>query len=97
MSRIKEPKIGSNQLPDYKSPPSRIIRSLRKGYNNLRVKLMEKSSNITSLKGKLRDVTLSREDWKNEAKQTKADLKQALAQTEKLKIELENKKKNLFL
>ena len=44
MTRTKEPPIGSTQIPEYKSPPSRILRSLRKGYDNLREKMAQKET-----------------------------------------------------
>ena len=62
MSRIKEPQIGSEEIPDYKSPPSRIIRSLRKAYDNAREKIEKKSQIIMGLRGKLRDIEKSRDN-----------------------------------
>ena len=50
MTRAKEPDIGTTGLPNYKSPASRIVRSLRKGYDNIRAKLAKKSETIVSVK-----------------------------------------------
>ena len=86
MTRIKEPKIGTTEIPDYKSPAPRILRSLRKGYDNLREKLYERSVIIQSLREKLRDTQKSRDEWKMRAKQAEIALK-------KDKTELEPKKK----
>ena len=74
MTRIKEPLIGTTDLPKYKSPPSRIIRSLRKGYDNVREKVANKSQKIQALQGKLRDTTESRDDWKACAKAAEAEI-----------------------
>jgi uncharacterized coiled-coil DUF342 family protein len=93
MTRIKEPEIGSNQIPDYKSPSSRIIRSLRTGYDNLRAKVTEKSSQLDSIRGKLRDVTCSRDEWKKEAKTSQEELKKLQLKQRSLEAELENLKK----
>lgn len=68
MTRIKEPPAGTTKVPEYKSPSSRIIRSLRKGYDNVREKLANKSQTVMSLQGKLRDTQESREEWKERAK-----------------------------
>jgi hypothetical protein len=85
MTRIKEPPAGTIGAPiEYKSPPSRIIRSLRKAYDNVRKKVKEKSEQIQNLRGKLRDTQESREDWKILAKKA-----------EEKTLELEEKNKEL--
>jgi len=73
MTRTKEPEIGTTQVPKYKSPPLRIIRSLRKGYDNLREKISKKSDDILGLRGELRDVKQSREIWKQRCKETESE------------------------
>lgn len=93
MSRIKEPKIGSNDIPEYKSPAARIIRSLRAAYDNARKKITEKSSQLDTARGKLRDVTRSRDEWKNEVKNLKTELKQLQQMHLATKSEVENLKK----
>ncbi len=93
MTRIKEPEINSDQIPDYKSPPSRIIRSLLAAYDNLRGKVEEKSSEIHAYQGKLRDVTNSREKWKTEAKTAQNELKKVLIKQAALEAEFEKYKK----
>jgi predicted nucleic acid-binding Zn-ribbon protein len=92
MTRIKEPTIGTTCFPDYKSPISRIARSLRKGYDNVREKLASKSQDIQSLQGKVRDLNESRDHWKERAKLAEkrvSDLEQ-----EKQQLEEELKKKH---
>ena len=74
MSRIKEPPIGTTQVPNYKSPSSRILRSLRQAYDNARGRLADKSNTVMSLKGKLRDTQESRDDWKARANAAEAKL-----------------------
>lgn len=93
MTRTKEPEIGSNQIPDYKSPPSRIIRSLRTAYDHLRGKVEEKSTQLDGARGKLRDVTRSRDEWKKEAKDARAELKKLQSKQLVLETELANLKK----
>jgi hypothetical protein len=86
MTRIKEPLIGTTEIPDYKSPPSRILRSLRQGYDNARSKVADKSQTVKSLQEKLRDTQESRDDWKIRAKAAEFELA-------KLKNEGEKKRK----
>lgn len=92
MTRIKEPPTGSDELPDYKSPPSRIVRSLRKGYDNLRSKVKEKSVINQALRGNVRDLMKSRDEWKERAKQAELELEKTSA---KLKMLEEDQKKKV--
>ena len=87
MTRIKEPEIGAKELPEYKSPPSRILRSLRDGYDNLREKVAKKSEIVLSLQGKLRDTQESREDWKARAQAAEARSRELEAENKKLQEE----------
>jgi hypothetical protein len=93
MTRIKEQPTDSDTLPEYKSPLSRIVRSLRKGYDNLRAKLEVKSAHIQDLTGKLRDTDESREAWKIRAKD--AEAKCAELQKENEKLQMSQKKKDM--
>lgn len=68
MTRVKEPVLGTTEVPEYKSPPSRIIRSLRTAYDNSRKKMDDKSKTIMGLRGSLRDVEQSRQSWKEKTK-----------------------------
>lgn len=97
MTRIKEPPIGISVVPNYKSPSSRIVRSLRKGYDNTRKKLSNKSGTIQALQGKLRDTQESREDWKTRAQTAEANL--IKLQQEKMKLEetLKKRKRNQLM
>lgn len=94
MTRIKEPEIGNPDLPNYKSPPSRIVRSLRKAYDNLRAKLDKKAQAMQSLQGKLRDTQESRDTWKKNACAAKAEIASLQQENEKLKEELKKKGNN---
>lgn len=85
MTRIKEPPFDSSELPDYKSPPSRILRSLRQGYDNMRKKVAEKSSRIRMLQGKLRDTQNSREEWKGRTKELEEKIEKLENENERLK------------
>lgn len=91
MTRIKEPPIGAEEIPNYKSPPSRIIRSLRKGYDNLREKISEKSETTIALQGKLRDTQNSREEWKTRAKSAESKLIELEEKFEKLQKDLKKR------
>ncbi|MBA3604272.1 MAG: hypothetical protein H0W50_11705 [Parachlamydiaceae bacterium] len=93
MPRITEPELGSNDIPDYKSPPSRIIRSLRLAYDNLREKIATKSSQLDAARGKLRDVTHSRDEWKKEAKDLSVELQKLKSKQLTIETELESLKK----
>lgn len=88
MTRIKEPDPKAKEVPDYKSPPLRIIKSLRKGYDNLRVRIENKSNDMQALRGALRDAIKSREHWKELAKESE----RKLHETEKALEEIKKKK-----
>jgi peptidoglycan hydrolase CwlO-like protein len=94
MTRTKEPPVGTTKLPNYKSPPSRILRSLRTGYDNIRTKVADKSQTIQSLQGKLRDTQESREDWKARARN--AEDKVTKLQQEINKLQECSKKKGMM-
>ena len=92
MTRAKEPDIGTTGLPNYKSPPARIVRSLRKGYDNLRAKQAEKSETIQSLREKLRDTQESRDSWKEKAKASESETAELKQENEKLKEDIKKKR-----
>lgn len=85
MTRIKEPTIGISEVPDYKSPLSRIVKSLRKAYDNAREKISEKSEQILALQGKLRDTQESRDEWKARTKTAEEEIKKLIRENESLK------------
>lgn len=91
MTRIKEPPVGSSELPNYKSPPSRILRSLRKGYDNVREKIADKSQIVMGLQGKLRDTQESRDAWKARAKAAESKLAEFQKEHDKLQEELKKR------
>jgi chromosome segregation ATPase len=93
MTRIKEPEIGHTEVPDYKSPPSRIIKSLRKAYDNVREKLAHKSQKIMALQGAIRDVQESRDEWKARYK----DMEAKLTEIEKKNVDLQNELKKKII
>lgn len=88
MTRIKEPDADASDLPNYKSPPSRIIRSLRKAYDNVREKSKEKANVIQGLTGKLRDTQESRDHWKALAKSAEVKIAQQENENQKLREDL---------
>jgi peptidoglycan hydrolase CwlO-like protein len=94
MTRTTEPDIGTTGLPNYKSPTSRILRSLRKGYDNLRAKQAEKSETIQSLREKLRDTQDSRDFWKEKAKVSESEAATLKQENEKLKEDIKKRGDN---
>lgn len=102
MTRVKEVKPGSDEIPDYKSDPARLVHSLRKGYNNLREKLEISRKRIKYYQIKVRDLEKSRDDWKNEFQTLKASSSYVKNENSKLKKQvvtleegLDEKKKHL--
>ncbi len=98
MTRTKEVDPGSNDVPEYKSTASRLVHSLRKGYNNLRKKIQDARNDIKYYQIKVRDLEKSRSQWKEEAKSIKneAELLKKEIQTlqdAKARLEKEVKKK----
>lgn len=92
MTRIQEPDPDlNNEVPDYKSPPERIIRSLRKGYDNLRGKIKKKSETIQELREKMRDVQQSRDMWKDRTKAKEAEIEELKRQNEELNNKFKKK------
>ncbi len=91
MTRIKEPDSNASELPDYKSPPSRIIRSLRKAYDNVREKSEKKAQSIQGLTGKLRDTQESRDHWKALAKSAEVKISQQEKENQELREALKKK------
>ncbi len=105
MTRTKEVEPGSGQMPDYKSPSSRLVHSLRQGYDNIRLKLQEARQRIKYYQIKERDLENSREAWKekfqekdNEIEELKRKLKALEKENEALEkasIDLKEKKRKL--
>lgn len=92
MTRIQEPDPDlNNEVPDYKSPPSRIIKSLRQAYDNLRSKIKEKSNTIQDLREKLRDIQQSRDTWKDRTKIAEAEVEKLKKKNEDLDNDLKKK------
>lgn len=98
MTRIKEVDPDSGEMPDYKSPPSRLVHSLRKGYDNVRSKLSEARDTIKYYQIKARDLEESRGRYKEQTIQLKeeiATLEKEIKNLKKQKEEDEIKKKTL--
>lgn len=92
MTRIQEPDPDlNNDVPDYKSPLSRIVKSLRQGYDNQRSKNKKKSETIQALREKMRDVQESRDMWKDHIKAKEAEIEELKKQNEELKNDLKKK------
>lgn len=99
MTRTKEVDPDSGDMPDYKSPASRLVHSLRKGYDNVRSKLKDAREQIKYYQIKTRDLEKSRERHKCEAMNLKEKISQLENENEKLKrlvkdTEIKKKLKN---
>jgi len=89
MTRVKEVDPDSNEMPDYKSPSSRLVHSLRKGYDNLRSKLKKSRDDIKYYQIKTRDLNKSRTTYKDETLSLKKTIDQLEKENKKLKKLLE--------
>lgn len=76
MTRAKEVSPGSDEMPNYKSPPTRLVHSLRKGYDNLRLKLKDTRAKIKYYQIKTRDLEKSRGQYKQTLKALEAKINQ---------------------
>jgi FtsZ-binding cell division protein ZapB len=88
MTRIKEVIPNSGEIPEYKSPANRIVHSLRKGYDNLRSKLSDARKMIKYYQIRTRDLEKSREAYKKEKLDLKAQISQLVVENEQLKKKL---------
>lgn len=98
MTRTKEVDPDSDDMPDYKSPPSRLVHSLRQGYNNVRSKLKETRNKIKYYQIKTRDLEKSRNRYKEEAAELNEKILELEAENANLKKQKEesgNKKKTM--
>lgn len=93
MTRIKEVDPNSGDMPDYKSHPSRIVHSLRKGYDNVRGKLQEARTKIKYYQIKTRDLEKSRNHYKEETTELKERMLELEAEIVTLKKQNEKNEK----
>jgi chromosome segregation ATPase len=90
MTRIKEVEPNSGKVPDYKSSASRLVHSLRKGYDNLRGKLKGTREKIKYYQIKTRDLEKSRSLYKEERVALKEKIGSLEKENEKLKEQIES-------
>lgn len=90
MTRVKEVDPGSGDMPDYKSPASRLMHSLRKGYDNVRSKLKDAREQIKYYQIKTRDLEKSRTHHKDETKSLKEKIDQLEKENKKIKKQIES-------
>jgi chromosome segregation ATPase len=95
MTRTKEVKPGSDEMPDYKSPAARLVHSLRKGYDNLRLKLKDSRNKIKYYQIKTRDLENSRNQHKKDLKTLETKFKELEKQYAKLNKENEHLENHL--
>jgi len=83
MTRTKEVEPGSGKIPDYKSHSSRLVHSLRQGYDNVRLKLANARNKIKFYQIKTRDLEKSRGKYKKQVMALEEKINQ-LEKTNKL-------------
>ena len=93
MTRTKEVEPGSGEIPDYKSPAGRLVHSLRKGYDNLRAKLAESRKRIKYYQIKERDLSKSRNCYKEKTKELQKKIKKLEKEKKHLEESVESCKK----
>jgi len=77
-------------MQEFKSPVSRLARLFQKGRNIWKEKALEKQKKVRALEIKVRDLSESRENWKERALAAEAEIKK-----QKLGGKIEEKKKEL--
>jgi septal ring factor EnvC (AmiA/AmiB activator) len=91
MTRAKEVKPGSGEMPNYKSPDNRLVHCLRNAYDNGRVKIENAMERIKYYQVKTRDLEKSRARYKD----SKIELEKKLKQLEKENEDLKKQNKSL--
>lgn len=61
-------------MQEFKSPSSRLARVFCKGRDNWKLRALEKQKKLRALEIKVRDLSASRDYWKNRAKNAEAKL-----------------------
>ncbi|MFW9261157.1 hypothetical protein [Nostoc sp. CALU 546] len=78
-------------MQEFKSPVSRLARLFHKGRDSWREKALEKQKKVRTLEIKVRDLTASREHWKQRALAAESQIKE-----QKMGGEVGEKKKKLL-
>ncbi|MFW9265458.1 hypothetical protein [Nostoc sp. CALU 546] len=63
-------------MQEFKSPVSRLARLFHKGRDSWREKALEKQKKVRTLEIKVRDLTASREHWKQRALAAESQIKE---------------------
>ncbi|ODH00214.1 hypothetical protein A4S05_34160 [Nostoc sp. KVJ20] len=79
-------------MQEFKSPVSRLARLFHKGRDSWREKALEKQKKVRTLEIKVRDLTASREHWKQRALAAESQIKE-----QKMGGEVGEKKKKLLV
>lgn len=98
MTRVKEVEPGSGDMPAYKSHPSRLVHSLRKGYDNVRKKLAEARGTVKYYQIRERDLEKSRTAWKEKSQERETvieELEKKIKALEKENTKLETELKEV--
>jgi hypothetical protein len=75
-------------MQEFKSPFSRLARLFQKGRNRWKEKALDRQKKVRALEIKVRDLSVSRENWKQRALAAESQLKQ-----QNLAAEIEKKKR----
>ncbi len=75
-------------MQEFKSPSSRLARLFHKGRDNWKQRSLEKQKKLRALEIKVRDLSTSRDYWKNRAKIAEEKLHK-----ENIETDLEKKKR----
>ena len=73
----------------FKSPVSRLARLFQKGRDSWKEKALDRQKKVRALEIKVRDLSVSRENWKQRALAAESQLKQ-----QNLAAEIKKKRKN---
>ena len=80
-------------MSNYKSSPRRLARFFEESRNGWKKKAKQRQDRLRFADTKVRDLTKSRDKWKQEAKEAKKEIARLLEETEKQQATLEEKKR----
>ena len=72
-------------MKDYKSNETRLLYLFKDGREKWKARALSKQKKLRAMDIKLRDISLSREKWKEKAKQLEASLQEKEREIEELK------------
>ncbi len=82
-------------MSNYKSPPRRLARFFEESRDGWKKKAKQRQGKLRSADTKVRDLTKSRDKWKQEATEAKKQIAHLLEEADKQQAALEEKKRIL--